>query len=91
VGLEHLAGLTGLQTLFLSDTQVTDAGIEQLKQSRPKLNIQKENCSVEKSSECHFERAVGESRNLFFNRFLHFASLRDASVEMTVGLFNRAK
>ncbi|MCX5638900.1 MAG: hypothetical protein NTX52_14585, partial [Planctomycetota bacterium] len=30
----------------------------------------------------------GESRNLFLNRFLHFASLRDASVEMTVGLFN---
>ena len=38
----------------------------------------------------HFERAEGESRNLFLNRFLHFASLRDASVEMTESLFYRA-
>ena len=61
--------------------------------------IYKPYCSVEKSSECHFERAVNESRNpstllgtgLFLNRFLHFAALRAASVEMTVGLFNRAK
>jgi hypothetical protein len=51
----------------------------------------------------HFERAAGESRNpstrfgmgLFFNRFLHFAPVLSplgemgASVEMTLGLFNR--
>jgi hypothetical protein len=53
-------------------------------------------CSVEKSSECHFERAEGESRNLFLSRFLHFAPVlsakaeMDASVETTVRLFNRA-
>ena len=47
-------------------------------------------CSVEKSRGCHFERAKGESRNLFLSRFLRFASLRDASVEMTVSLFYRA-
>jgi len=58
------------------------------------------NYSVEKNRGCHFERAVGESRhgakrrapkgNLLLSRFLRFASLRDASVEMTVGLFYRA-
>jgi len=31
-----------------------------------------------------------ESRNLFLNRFLHFASLGDASVEMTLDLFYRS-
>jgi len=49
-----------------------------------------EACSVEKNSECHFERAEGESRNLFLSRFLHFATLLVASVEMTVRLFNKA-
>jgi UDP-GlcNAc:undecaprenyl-phosphate GlcNAc-1-phosphate transferase len=34
----------------------------------------------------------GASREIcFLNRFLRFASLRDASVEMTLGLFNRAE
>jgi len=47
-------------------------------------------CSVEKNRRRHFERAVGESRNLLSSRFLRFASLRDASVEMTVGVFYRA-
>ncbi len=47
-------------------------------------------CFVENSLERHFERAKDESRNLFLNRFLHFASLRDASVEMTEVLFYRA-
>ncbi len=27
-------------------------------------------CSADNNSQCHFERAVGESRNLFLNRFL---------------------
>jgi hypothetical protein len=47
-------------------------------------------CFVEKGRRRHFERAVGESRNLLSSRFLRFASLRDASVEMTVGVFYRA-
>jgi len=31
----------------------------------------------------HFERSEAESRNLFFNRFLHFGPLRGPPVEMT--------
>ena len=30
-GLEHLEGLTSLQTLVLDDTQITDAGLEHVK------------------------------------------------------------
>ncbi len=32
---------------------------------------------------CHFERSESESRNLFFNRFLHFGPLCGPTVEMT--------
>jgi prepilin-type N-terminal cleavage/methylation domain-containing protein len=32
---------------------------------------------------CHFERSEAESRNLLFNRFLHFGLLRNPTVEMT--------
>ncbi len=32
---------------------------------------------------CHFERSEAESRNLLFNRFLHFGLLRNPMVEMT--------
>jgi hypothetical protein len=34
-GLEHLKGLTALRTILLSDTKVTDAGVNQLKKSLP--------------------------------------------------------
>jgi len=59
-----------------------------------KVSIRKR--SVENGSPTcwgHFERAVGESRNLLLNRFLHFVPVLSAkaetgtSVEMTVGLF----
>jgi hypothetical protein len=33
--------------------------------------IELSTCSVENNANCHFERAEGESRNPFFNRFLH--------------------
>lgn len=52
--------------------------------------IEKRKCFEENTVDRHFERAVGESRNLFLNRFLHFTMLSIASVEMTVGLFNKA-
>jgi hypothetical protein len=35
------------------------------------------------ASSCHFERSEVESRNLLFNRFLHFGLLRNPLVEMT--------
>ncbi len=40
-GLEHLKGLTGLQSLHLRSTQITDAGLEHLKGlvSLQRLNI----------------------------------------------------
>jgi hypothetical protein len=50
-------------------------------------------CFVENNSECPFERAAGESRNLFLNRFLHSALNQKrfrTPVGMTVGLFYRA-
>jgi hypothetical protein len=50
------------------------------------MKYQSANCSAgETSVTCvgHFERAAGESRNLFFNGFLRFATLRVAPVEMT--------
>jgi len=37
--LVHLKGLTQLQTLYLMGTGVTDAGVNQLKQSLPKCDI----------------------------------------------------
>jgi len=50
----------------------------------------------QKMDNCHFERAEGESRNLFLSRFLHFAPVLSAKAEMgalvetTVRLFNKA-
>ena len=38
-GLGHLTGLTNLQELRLSGTQVTDAGVAELKQALPKCKI----------------------------------------------------
>ena len=32
---------------------------------------------------CHFERSEAESRDLFFDRFLHFGPFYDPQVEMT--------
>jgi uncharacterized protein (TIGR02996 family) len=37
--LEHLAGLTQLQELYLDDTQVTKAGIKRLKKALPRCHI----------------------------------------------------
>ena len=38
-GLGHLTGRTNLQELRLSGTQVTDAGVAELKQALPKCKI----------------------------------------------------
>ncbi len=38
-GLEHLTGLTKLETLWLDDTQVTDTGVAELKKVLPKCSI----------------------------------------------------
>jgi len=38
-GLVHLKGLTQLRTLNLSLTQITDAGVAELKKSLPKCEI----------------------------------------------------
>jgi hypothetical protein len=40
-GLEHLKGLTSLKYLFLMNTQVTDAGMEDLQAALPKCKITK--------------------------------------------------
>ena len=37
--LEHLKGLTALQTLDLQGTRVTDAGVEELKKSLPDVLV----------------------------------------------------
>jgi len=37
--LVHLAGLTTLEGLYLNDTQVTDAGIAELRKALPKCQI----------------------------------------------------
>ena len=39
--LEVLKGLTALQTLVLSGTKVTDAGVEQLKKSLPNVFVRR--------------------------------------------------
>ena len=38
-GLEHLKGLTSLQTLKLGGSQVTDADVNELKKALPKCDI----------------------------------------------------
>ena len=38
-GLEHLKGLTSLQTLILTDTKVTDDGFKELQQALPSCKI----------------------------------------------------
>jgi hypothetical protein len=38
-GLVHLKGLTGLRTLLLTDTRVTDAGVKKFKAALPKCRI----------------------------------------------------
>ena len=38
-GLVHLKGLTGLQTLNLAGTKVTDAGVAELKKALPNCEI----------------------------------------------------
>ena len=38
-GLVHLAGLTKPEELYLYDTQVTDAGVAELKKALPKCGI----------------------------------------------------
>jgi len=40
-GLKNLAPLKNLTTLGLSDTKVTDAGVEKLQQALPKCKITK--------------------------------------------------
>jgi formylglycine-generating enzyme required for sulfatase activity/dsDNA-binding SOS-regulon protein len=40
-GLVHLAGLTKLKGLVLNDTQVTDAGVAELKKALPRCHIQR--------------------------------------------------
>jgi len=39
-GMVHLKGLTGLQTLYLNRTKVTDAGISDLQKSLPNCRVQ---------------------------------------------------
>jgi hypothetical protein len=38
-GPEHLKGLTALQELYLGSTNVTDAGVGQLKKSLPNVSV----------------------------------------------------
>ncbi|MFP6657003.1 MAG: hypothetical protein VB853_02415 [Pirellulales bacterium] len=38
-GLAHLSGLTKLERLWLTRTQVTDAGVKKLQQALPKCDI----------------------------------------------------
>ena len=38
-GLEHLKGLTKLETLNLEQTKVTDAGVKRVQQALPKCAI----------------------------------------------------
>ena len=38
-GLDHLKGLTKLETLVLNDTQVSDAGVENLEKAWPNCTI----------------------------------------------------
>ena len=40
-GLEHLKGLTNLESLFLGETKVTDAGVEKLQHKLPNCEIVK--------------------------------------------------
>ena len=40
-GLVHLKGLTNLKTLVLMQTQITDAGVAELKQALPKCRLLK--------------------------------------------------
>jgi hypothetical protein len=40
-GLEHLRGLTQLQWLYLNSTQVTDAGVAELKKALPNVYIER--------------------------------------------------
>jgi hypothetical protein len=40
-GLEHLKGLTNLRTLNLTETKVTDHGVNKLRQALPKCDIQR--------------------------------------------------
>ena len=42
LGLEHLKGLPNLTYLNLTTTQVTDAGVKDLKETLPKVRIIKE-------------------------------------------------
>jgi hypothetical protein len=37
-GLEHLYGLTKLQTLYLTNTKVTGAGVKALRRAMPQCN-----------------------------------------------------
>jgi len=54
------------------------------------LKTQNQERLVEKTSECHFERAEGESRNLLLIDFSALSRLVGTSVEMTAGSFYKA-
>ena len=45
-GLVHLKRLTNLESHYLSDTKVTDAGVAELQQALPKCKILKPNGKI---------------------------------------------
>ena len=54
-GLAHLAGLTGLQRLYLGNTRVTDAGLAHLKELTGLRHLDLEETGVTDAGLAHLE------------------------------------